>query len=83
MVAEDRLRLHDIQDTVITTLAEWYDAHPRGLDPMFAADHAEAADDAARLRVIADQIASLTDHSAWTLYHPGHHRCRPGQDQKA
>ncbi|MFX4895215.1 hypothetical protein ABTB54_19020 [Acinetobacter baumannii] len=36
---------------------------------MFAADHAEAADDAARLRVIADQIASLTDHSAWTLYH--------------
>jgi len=69
MVAEDRLRLHDIQDTVITTLAEWYDAHPRGLDPMFAADHTEAADDAARLRVIADQIASLTDHSAWTLYH--------------
>jgi dGTPase len=36
---------------------------------MFRADHAEAADDAARLRVIVDQIASLTDHSAWALYH--------------
>ncbi|MGC3021609.1 MULTISPECIES: deoxyguanosinetriphosphate triphosphohydrolase [unclassified Brevibacterium] len=69
MVAEDRLRLHDIQAAVIGDLAEWYAQKPENLDPMFRADHAEAADDAARLRVIVDQIASLTDHSAWALYH--------------
>ena len=69
MVAEDRLRLHDIQAAVIGELAEWFWAAPDELDPMFRADHAEAADDAARLRVIVDQIASLTDHSAWALYH--------------
>ncbi|MGM0699383.1 MAG: deoxyguanosinetriphosphate triphosphohydrolase [Actinomycetota bacterium] len=69
MVAEDRLRLHDIQAAVINELAEWYWQSPDKLDPMFRADHAEAADDSARLRVIVDQIASLTDHSAWALYH--------------
>ncbi|MCD1285068.1 MULTISPECIES: deoxyguanosinetriphosphate triphosphohydrolase [unclassified Brevibacterium] len=69
MVAEDRLRLHDIQSAVITELSQWYAEKPGRMDPMFAADHAEAADDAARLRVIVDQIASLTDHSAWALYH--------------
>ena len=69
MVAEDRLRLHDIQAAVIGELAEWFWAAPDELDPMFRADHAEAADDAARLRVVVDQIASLTDHSAWALYH--------------
>src|SRR5699024_9709346 len=69
MVAEDRLRLHAIQAAVIGELAEWFAAAPDRLDPMFRADHAVAADDAARLRVIVDQIASLTDHSAWALYH--------------
>ncbi len=69
MVAEDRLRLHDIQSTVLTSLAEWYSQTPEKLDPMFRADYLEAADDGARLRVVVDQIASLTDHSAWTLYH--------------
>ncbi|WP_432788873.1 deoxyguanosinetriphosphate triphosphohydrolase [Brevibacterium sp. K11IcPPYGO002] len=69
MVAEDRLRLHDIQAAVINELAEWYSQSPDTLDPMFRADHAEAADDSARRRVIVDQIASLTDHSAWALYH--------------
>ncbi|WP_231441221.1 deoxyguanosinetriphosphate triphosphohydrolase [Brevibacterium zhoupengii] len=69
MVAEDRLRLHDIQSAVITELAQWYSATPTKLDPMFRADYFEAADDAARLRVVVDQIASLTDHSAWALYH--------------
>ncbi|SDS60627.1 dGTPase [Brevibacterium siliguriense] len=69
MVAEDRLRLHDIQAAVINELADWYWQSPDKLDPMFRADHAEAADDSTRLRVIVDQIASLTDHSAWALYH--------------
>jgi dGTPase len=37
---------------------------PDGLDPLFAAMYAEAGSDAARLRVVVDQIASLTDTSA-------------------
>lgn len=35
-----------------------------GLDATFAADWAEATDDAARTRVVIDQVASLTDASA-------------------
>jgi dGTPase len=34
------------------------------LEPPFAADWRAAADDGARLRVVVDQVASLTDVSA-------------------
>ncbi|WP_425461575.1 deoxyguanosinetriphosphate triphosphohydrolase [Glycomyces buryatensis] len=37
---------------------------PEPLEPMFAATWNEAGDDAARLRVVIDQVASLTDASA-------------------
>jgi len=37
---------------------------PDRLDPMFAPLWKAAADDAARLRVVIDQVASLTDHAA-------------------
>ncbi|WP_345362386.1 deoxyguanosinetriphosphate triphosphohydrolase family protein [Actinoallomurus liliacearum] len=37
---------------------------PRVLDPVFRGFYAEAADDRARLRVVVDQLASLTDTSA-------------------
>ncbi|UVJ40840.1 deoxyguanosinetriphosphate triphosphohydrolase [Arthrobacter sp. CJ23] len=40
----------------------------RHLEPMFAADWREAPDDAARLRVVIDQVASLTDGSALATY---------------
>lgn len=40
------------------------DAGPDHLEPTFAADWHDAADDAARLRVVVDQVASLTDVSA-------------------
>jgi dGTPase len=36
----------------------------QGLDASFRQDHAEAPDDAARTRVVVDQIASLTDVTA-------------------
>ncbi|GAA1505228.1 dGTPase [Agromyces terreus] len=36
----------------------------RDLDPGFAADWADAADDAGRTRAVVDQVASLTDQSA-------------------
>ena len=37
---------------------------PDGLDPLFADDWRAAPDDAARRRVVIDQVASLTDASA-------------------
>ncbi|NMR19288.1 deoxyguanosinetriphosphate triphosphohydrolase [Cellulomonas fimi] len=40
------------------------DRAPLALEPPFAADWSLAADDAARLRVVVDQVASLTDVSA-------------------
>ncbi|GAA2090522.1 MULTISPECIES: deoxyguanosinetriphosphate triphosphohydrolase [Brevibacterium] len=69
MVADDRLRLQEIQGDVLRTLTEFFSERPAAMDPMFAADHAEAEDDAGRLRAVIDQVASLTDHSAWTHFH--------------
>ncbi|WP_425956696.1 deoxyguanosinetriphosphate triphosphohydrolase [Xylanimonas sp. McL0601] len=40
------------------------DRAPVALEPPFAADFAAAPDDSARLRVVVDQVASLTDVSA-------------------
>ncbi|WP_442863444.1 deoxyguanosinetriphosphate triphosphohydrolase [Arthrobacter sp. FW306-2-2C-D06B] len=40
----------------------------RHLEPMFAADWRDAPDDGARLRVVIDQVASLTDASALGMY---------------
>ncbi len=39
------------------------------LEPHFAASWREASDDAARFRVAVDQVASLTDKSAYNLHH--------------
>jgi dGTPase len=54
-----------VQRELLTELvnALWKTA-PGGLDVAFAADFAEAVDDNARLRVVIDQVASLTDPSA-------------------
>ncbi len=41
---------------------------PESLDPMFRPDYQAAGSDAARLRVVVDQVASLTDTSA-TAWH--------------
>jgi len=40
------------------------DRAPDALDPVFAPLWRQAADDAARLRVVVDQVASLTDPAA-------------------
>jgi dGTPase len=42
---------------------------PNGLDPVFAPLWKQAPDDAARLRVVVDQVASLTDPAAVTWHH--------------
>ena len=41
---------------------------PKSLDPLFTATWLEAPDDAARLRVVIDQVASLTDSRAVALH---------------
>ena len=53
------------QRTILTELVEALcDRAPEGLDPVFAPLWKDASDDAARLRVVIDQVASLTDHGA-------------------
>lgn len=69
MVADDRLRLQEIQADVLRTVAEYFGEHPEAMDPLYTADHRDADTDAQRLRAVIDQMASLTDHSAWTHYH--------------
>jgi dGTPase len=52
------------QRGILTELADALWAHPDRLDLGFAEDWDAAADDAARKRVVVDQVASLTDVSA-------------------
>lgn len=65
MQADDRVALMERQRELVAELVEGIWA--RGgdaLDAVFLGDWAEAADDAARRRVVVDQVASLTDASA-------------------
>ncbi|OMH23985.1 deoxyguanosinetriphosphate triphosphohydrolase [Tersicoccus phoenicis] len=65
MTSYDRQPIYEEQREVLaelaTMLASTGDQH---LDPMFAVDWRAAGDDDARLRVVIDQVASLTDMSA-------------------
>ncbi|HRW18080.1 MAG TPA: deoxyguanosinetriphosphate triphosphohydrolase [Dermatophilaceae bacterium] len=67
MHSDERLASMSVQAEVIEGLVEVYRAQPQRLDPELAADFAAAADDAARLRVVVDQVASLTDARAIEL----------------
>jgi dGTPase len=69
MQADDRVALMTRQRELVTELVEALVLHaPASLDRVFADDWAAAADDAARLRVVIDQVASLTDASAVTWH---------------
>lgn len=69
MQRPDQERLRAEQRVVLAELADALRSRaPDGLDPLFRALFAGADDDAARLRVLVDQIASLTDASARTLH---------------
>jgi dGTPase len=67
MFTDERRSVMGRQEEVVRALVEGYRGHPERLDADLAADFAGAADDAARLRVVLDQIASLTDARAVTL----------------
>ncbi|WP_414944910.1 deoxyguanosinetriphosphate triphosphohydrolase [Amycolatopsis sp. cmx-11-32] len=77
-VMSDRRRLA-MQDGQRQTLAELAGAlcrrAPDALDGVFLPAWEAAADDAARLRVVVDQVASLTDAQAyaWHAWHTGRH----------
>ncbi len=64
MSTNARQPLYTQQREVLTELADALLADPSQLDPGFAADWNDAADDTARARVVVDQVASLTDQSA-------------------
>ncbi|HYO38704.1 MAG TPA: deoxyguanosinetriphosphate triphosphohydrolase [Nocardioidaceae bacterium] len=65
MRAEDRVAVLELQREVVTELVWLLQARgPEELMPALRADFEAAASDAARLRVVVDQVASLTDSSA-------------------
>jgi dGTPase len=65
MRTPERVRVMERQRELLSELfAELVASDGAELDASFRADHAEAPDDAARTRVVVDQIASLTDASA-------------------
>ncbi|GAA0532325.1 deoxyguanosinetriphosphate triphosphohydrolase-like protein [Saccharopolyspora subtropica] len=69
-----RLRRQERQRAALTELVEALLARaPESLDPAMAAAWRRAADDAARLRVVLDQVASLTDAQA-VAWHRKHVR---------
>ncbi|WP_431780366.1 deoxyguanosinetriphosphate triphosphohydrolase [Streptomyces chumphonensis] len=81
MQRPDQEKLRAEQRVILAELAEVLILRaPDGLDPQFRALYARAADDAARVRVVVDQIACLTDPSARALHarltrlpaHPAH-----------
>lgn len=67
--AESSQEKYERQQIVIKELVEMlYDKAPTELDPIFLDDWVAADSDSARLRVVVDQIASLTDPSAYVLH---------------
>ncbi len=65
MQADDRVALQARQRELLEELvAVLLDRAPEELDEAFVADWHTAPDDDARLRVVVDQVASLTDASA-------------------
>ncbi len=65
MAADDRRGEYEHQRDVLAELvAAVLHRAPTSLEPAFAGDWAAAGDDAARRRVVVDQVASLTDGSA-------------------
>ena len=55
------------QREVLEHLVAHFRARPDALDAVFAADLAQADGEADALRVVVDQVASLTDGRAWAL----------------
>ena len=57
------------RDRLIDLVAALAERGPDALEPQFAEFWSDSTDDAARLRVAVDQVASLTDKSAYDWHH--------------
>ena len=69
MFTDERLSLMGGQRTQIHGLVDAYRTEPQArLDPLHRGDFLAAADDATRLRVVIDQVASLSDPRAKVLH---------------
>jgi dGTPase len=68
METDRALTLRRTQSDLIKDLVTRLTARPDLLDPPFAESHAHARDDAARLRVFVDQVATYTDARAYATY---------------
>lgn len=65
MTSEERQPIYARQTQIISELVNLlHETGDRYLEPLFADDWRIAADDAQKLRIIVDQVASLTDGSA-------------------
>jgi dGTPase len=65
MAPREHEPLYLAQRTILFDLVDaLVESGPRHLEEPFAADWRDAGDDGARLRVVIDQVASLTDTSA-------------------
>jgi dGTPase len=69
MQADDRVAAMVRQRELLAELVvALFELEADGLEPAYAADWRAASDDAARTRVVIDQVASLTDASALTWH---------------
>ena len=68
MYADERVELMAGQREVVKALVAAYLADPGRLDPDLRGDHDAAGSEAAALRVVVDQVASLTDVRALELH---------------
>jgi len=68
MDTSDRRDRQSDERTILTDLVRVLGERPEALDPEFAEDLAAAPDDDVRLRVVVDQVASLTDLSAQLIH---------------
>lgn len=72
MLSDERRSVIERQAEIVTGLVRAYSEQPHRLDPDLAGDFAAAPDDGARMRVVIDQVAALTDrraihlHQLWT-----------------
>ena len=69
MVAEERMQTQRIQGRVLSALCEYFSEKPEAMDTMFWMDYRDSDSDDGKVRAVIDQVASLTDHSAWAFYH--------------
>jgi dGTPase len=82
MSRDEAARRYALQTELVHELVALLSASaPRSLDPILRDAWADAPDDTARLRVVLDQVASLTDASAVSLRRRLAPRSRRGEDE--